>query len=83
MKQKMNEGIKTVKLNEVYEYLEKRIQEPIFAGRYKIDTFRNTVRGELNHNEIFSKDSHSKKLYKREAVGIYSLTDFGRDFKGR
>ena len=57
MKQKMNEGIKTVKLNEVYEYLEKRIQEPIFAGRYKIDTFRNTVRGELNHNEIFSKDS--------------------------
>ena len=71
------------KLNEIYEYLEKRIQDPIFTGKFKLDTFRNIVRGELNHNEISADDKHSKKLYKRESTGIYSLTDFGKDFKGR
>ena len=83
MKSKLNDGITTVKLNEIYEYLEKRIQDPIFTGKFKLDTFRNIVRGELNHNEISADDKHSKKLYKRESTGIYSLTDFGKDFKGR
>lgn len=83
MKSKLNEGIQTVKLTEIYEYLEKRIEDPIFSGKYKLDTFRNTIRGELNHNEISVDDAHSKKLYKREEKGIYSLTDFGKDFKGR
>ena len=83
MKSKLNEEIQSVKLNEIYEYLEKRIEDPIFAGKYKLNAFRNTIRGELNHNEISADDVHSKKLYKREEKGIYSLTDFGKDFKGR
>lgn len=83
MKSKLNEEIQSVNLNEMYEYLEKRIEEPIFAGKYKLNAFRNTIRGELNHNEISADDVHSKKLYKREEKGIYSLIDFGKDFKGR
>lgn len=83
MKSKLSEEIQSVKLNEIYEYLEKRIEDPIFAGKYKLNAFRNTIRGELNHNEISADDVHSKKLYKREEKGIYSLTDFGKDFKGR
>lgn len=83
MKSKLNEEIQSVKLNEIYEYLEKRIEDPIFAGKYKLNAFRNTICGELNHNEISADDVHSKKLYKREEKGIYSLIDFGKDFKGR
>lgn len=83
MKSKLNEEIQSVKLNEMYEYLEKRIEDPIFAEKYKLNAFRNTIRGELNHNEISADDVHSKKLYKREEKGIYSLIDFGKDFKGR
>ena len=83
MKSKLSEEIQSVKLNEIYEYLEKRIEDPIFAGKYKLNAFRNTIRGELNHNEISADDVHSKKLYKREEKGIYSLIDFGKDFKGR
>ena len=71
MKSKLNEEIQSVKLNEIYEYLEKRIEDPIFAGKYKRNTFRNTICGELNHNEISADDVHSKKLYKREEKGIY------------
>lgn len=83
MKEKLNSGIKIIKLSEIYEYLEKRIKDPIFAEKFKLDTFRNTVRGELNHNEISAADAHSKKLYKREEKGAYSLTEFGKTFKGR
>lgn len=83
MKEKLNNGIKIVKLSEIYEYLEARIKGPIFAGKFKLDTFRNTVRGELNHNEISAVDAYSKKLYKREEKGTYSLTEFGKTFKGR
>lgn len=83
MKTKMSDGINTVRLSEIYEYIEKRIDEPIFAGRFKLDTLRNTVRGELNHNELSADDAHSKKLYKREEKGIYSLTEFGKGFRGR
>ena len=71
MKSKLNEEIQSVKLNEIYEYLEKRIEDPIFAGKYKLNAFRNTICEELNHNEISADDVHSKKLYKREEKGIY------------
>lgn len=83
MKSKLKEGKKVVTLAEIYENLEKRIENPIFKGKYKLDTFRNTIRGELNHNEITADDKNSKKLYRREQKGIYSLTDFGEKFKGR
>ena len=83
MKSKLEEGVVNITLAEIYEDLEKRIENPIFSGKYKLDTFRNTIRGELNHNEISTEDKHSKKLYKREKIGVYSLTDFGKKFKGR
>ena len=71
MKSKLNEEIQSVKLNEIYEYLEKRIEDPIFAGKYKLNAFRNTICEELNHNELSADDVHSKKLYTREEKGTY------------
>ena len=72
-----------IALNEIYEYLEERIKNPIFAGRFKMDTFRNSVRGEINHNEYSNIEGRSLRLFKRVGNGIYSLSEFGDRFEGR
>lgn len=83
LKLKQTEKVNEVSLEEIYEYLENRITEPCFIGRFKLDTFRNTVRGELNHNEYNNISAKSLRLYKRVGRGLYTLTEFGNNFKGR
>ncbi|MDE7227068.1 MAG: NgoFVII family restriction endonuclease [Treponemataceae bacterium] len=72
-----------VTLNKIYEYLEERVKDPIFAGRFKMDTFRNSVRGEINHNEYSNTEERSLRLFKRVGNGVYSLSEFGDKFEGR
>jgi len=50
-----------------------------------MDTFRNTVRGELNHHEDNSNSLINMHLFVRSSTqkGCYSLTDKGKSYAGR
>lgn len=83
LKQQEQNGISVVKLSDIYNYLDERIKKPMFAGKFKLDTFHNTIRGELNHNELNSNDSKSMRLFERVGTGYYTLTDYGKKYAGR
>ncbi|GAA9335872.1 phospholipase D-like domain-containing protein [Helicobacter pylori] len=77
-------GVKQVALQNIYQALEERIKKEEWGDRYKSDTFRNTIRGELNHHVL--KDSPSKNnlgLFERLGKGFYALTPKGRLYQGR
>lgn len=76
-------GVKQVTLQDIYRALEERIKKEEWGYKYKSDTFKNSIRGELNHHQ---KDSHSKQglgLFERLQKGFYALTPKGRSYKGR
>ncbi|TCP96000.1 HKD family nuclease [Cricetibacter osteomyelitidis] len=83
MQKKLKDGIIDVNISEIYQHLETKIKDPIFIGRFKLDTFRNTVRGEINHNEASVESKRSMKLFERVGRGIYRLTENGKNYKGR
>jgi len=72
-----------VKLSYIYEELEKIVVDEGY--HYKIDTFRNSIRGELNKHEDNSKHPDNMHLFMRDSEnrGYYSLTKKGRKFSGR
>jgi len=53
--------------------------------KYKMDTFRNSIRGELNHHEEDSNSSINMHLFIRskDKNGFYSLTEKGKNYQGR
>ncbi len=83
LKQKEQEGVRTVSLDSIYRYMDERIKDPVFAGKFKLDTFHNTIRGELNHHELHSNDAKSMRLFERIEKGLYALTESGRLYAGR
>ena len=83
LKQKQLEGIVFVSLSEIYTALDERIKDPIFADKYKLETFHNTIRGELNKHHNESEYQTSLRLYKRGERGMYALTDKGKNYLGR
>ncbi len=83
IKQKMNENISKVSVAEITEALLSRIKTDKLEDKYKLDTFNNSIRGELNHNELNSSSSNGLKLFERVERGYYSLTEFGLNYKGR
>lgn len=83
LKQKKDMGIEFVSLTEIYAALEERIKDPIFEGRYKLYTFRNTIRGELNKHHAESDCLTSLRIYKRGEKGMYALTEKGEKYSGR
>ncbi|WRA31902.1 restriction endonuclease [Helicobacter pylori] len=77
-------GVKQVILQDIYQALEERIKKEEWGYKYKSDTFRNTIRGELNHHVL--KDNPSKNnlgLFERLEKAFYVLTPKGRLYKGR
>lgn len=76
-------GVEFVPLQTIYEEVERLTQEKNLS--YKMDTFRNSIRGELNHHEDESKSPINMHLFIRskEQKGYYSLTDKGRRYQGR
>lgn len=76
-------GVEFVPLQTIYEEVERLVQEKNLS--YKMDTFRNSIRGELNHHEDKSKGPLNMHLFIRsnEQKGYYSLTDKGRRYQGR
>ena len=83
IKQKRKEGIEFVPLQTIYEEAERIVE--IKRLKYKMDTFQNSIRGELNKHEVNSKhpDKMSLFIHSSERKGYYSLTDKGKRYEGR
>lgn len=80
---KEKNGIYRVSLKEITENLIQRIRTENLEERYKLDTFNNSIRGELNHHELNSNTKNGLKLFERVEKGYYSLTANGKNYKGR
>lgn len=80
IKEQNKKGFSNVSISEISNELEKRIKREKIEDKYKLNTFRNSIRGELNHHEL---NSNGMKLFKRVGRGLYLLTDNGKIYKGR
>lgn len=76
-------GTEFVPLQTIYAEMEKLVKEKNLS--YKMDTFRNSIRGELNHHEDDSNSSINMHLFlrARDKNGFYALTEKGKIYKGR
>jgi len=83
IRQKNEEGLEFVPVQAIYEEAEKIVAAKNL--KYKMDTFRNSIRGELNKHEVNSKHPDRMSLFIRssERKGYYSLTDKGKKYEGR
>ncbi len=83
IKNEQQDGIDFVPLQTIYEKVEKIVAEKKLS--YKMDTFRNSIRGELNKHEMNSKHPDKMSLFIRssERKGYYSLTERGKKYEGR
>lgn len=83
IKNKQQSGVEFVPLQEIYEELEKIVEEKKL--NYKMDTFRNSIRGELNTHEDNSNHPSNIHLFVRseDERGYYSLTNNGKNYQGR
>jgi len=72
-----------VSLQTIYKGVEKLVSEKNLF--YKMDTFRNSIRGELNKHEINSKHPDNMDLFIRSSdkKGYYLLTNNGKSYQGR
>ena len=81
IKLKTKEGLSFVPIQTIYEDVEKTVQEKNL--HFKMDTFRNSIRGELNKHEDNSKHPDNMHLFIRISKGCYSLTEKGKKYEGR
>ena len=83
IKNKQRLGVEFVPLQKIYEELERIVAEKNL--NYKMDTFRNSIRGELNTHEDNSNHPSNIHLFVRskDEKGYYSLTDNGKNYQGR
>jgi len=81
IKRKQKEGLESVPLNILYEEAERVVKGKKL--NFKMDTFRNSIRGELNKHEQNSKHPDSMALFIRLSTGHYSLTDRGKSYERR
>ncbi|MCH9757625.1 MAG: phospholipase D family protein [Proteobacteria bacterium] len=83
IKSKQESGQEFVSLPEIYEALEKIAADKNL--NYKKDTFRNSIRGELNHHEVRGNSERNMHLFIRseDNQGFYALTDEGKNYQGR
>lgn len=81
IRNKQNAGVESVPLSFIYDEAEKIVNEQKL--NFKMDTFRNSIRGELNKHEQDSKHPDNMSLFTRLSTGHYSLTDKGKCYEGR
>ena len=83
IKEQQIKGIEFVPLQTIYEQVERLVVEKNLV--YKMDTFRNSIRGELNTHEDNSNHPSNIHLFvrSRDEKGYYSLTDNGKNYQGR
>ncbi|MDR2246310.1 MAG: phospholipase D family protein [Treponema sp.] len=74
-------GIQEVSLDVIYDEIPRRLIDRKIP--MKMDTIKNSIRGELNKHEFDSKHKDSMDLFKRTGRGLYTLTEKARNYEGR
>jgi HKD family nuclease len=71
-----------LKTTYIYEEVKKLVEKEKLI--YKMDTFDNSLRGELvKHEESYQQYADNQKLFRRIGYGKYTLTENGFNYKGR
>ena len=85
IRENQKSGVEFTALKDIYEKMEKIIKDETLTDKYKMDTFRNTIRGELNTHEDNSNHPINIHLFIRskDKKGYYSLTNNGKNYQGR
>jgi HKD family nuclease len=81
IKKKQKERTSPVSLIMIYKEAEKIVKERQI--NFKMDTFRNSIRGELNKHEQNSNHPDGQSLFRRTSKGFYTLTFSGENYEGR
>lgn len=83
IKDEQQKGLDFISLQTIYKEVEKSVAKKNLS--YKMDTFRNSIRGELNKHEANSNHPDNMNLFARSSKqkGYYSLTDKGKSYEGR
>jgi len=83
IEKEQEKGNQFIALSIIYEEVEKLVTEKNLV--YKMDTFRNSIRGELNKHEATSihPDNMNLFVWSSDQKGYYSLTDKGKTYDGR
>ena len=81
IKEKLAVGLQEVPLGLIYEEAEKVVKDKNYI--FKLDTFRNSIRGELNRSEKDSIHPQNMFLFIRSSKGNYTLTEKGYNYEGR
>jgi len=81
IKEKMISGMKEINLQIIYKEASKLVTKNNYS--FKMDTFDNSVRGELNKHEKNSKHPQSMSLFIRTSKSNYALTEKGFNYNGR
>ncbi|MDR0586829.1 MAG: phospholipase D family protein [Treponema sp.] len=74
-------GIREISLDSIYDEIPKRLIDRNIL--MKMDTIKNSIRGELNKHERNSKHKDSMSLFKRTGRGLYALTEKAKNYEGR
>jgi HKD family nuclease len=81
IKEQNKEGIQEVFLDSIYDEIPQRLIDRKI--HMKMDTIKNSIRGELNKHEFDSKHKDSMGLFKRTGRGLYTLTEKAKNYEGR
>jgi HKD family nuclease len=81
IKEQNKNGIHDVSLDSIYNEIPQRLIDRNIP--MKMDTIRNSIRGELNKHEADSKHKDSMSLFKRTGRGLYALTEKAENYEGR
>jgi HKD family nuclease len=83
IKKEQEGGKQFIPLQTIYKEVEKLVAEKNLV--YKMDTFRNSIRGELNKHEATSIHPDNMHLFIRSSdqKGYYLLTENGKIYEGR
>lgn len=83
MKAKLEEGVLECKTKDICENILQRIKKEGRENQYQSQDLNATIRGEINMHEMQNKYKNNLQLFKRVRHSFYTLTDFGKTYKGR
>jgi HKD family nuclease len=78
---KEQNGIQEISLDSIYNEIPQRLMDRNIP--MKMDTIRNSIRGELNKHEIDSNHKEGMALFRRTGRGLYTLTEKAKNYEGR
>ncbi|MDR1390427.1 MAG: phospholipase D family protein [Treponema sp.] len=81
IKEQNKKGEQEVSLDSIYEEIPRRLIDRNIP--MKMDTIKNSIRGELNKHECKSKHKDSMSLFERTGRGLYTLTGKAKSYEGR